>query len=184
MCPGNFNRTWTVADGCNQHNTSSSQTIRLYDLCPSYACGRNESPPHGVCTFGACSCNSPWFGDDCSTLIYEPQIQPVDDAALQEGEEYSEIVKLSQGTPPLTWSLLLGPDRLTLDQLSGQITWRRAQAGNYTVSVQVENEVGRATVTWLVQVKAGYNAFLDTVSPNTYPRARPIQLTGHVEYIA
>ena len=183
ICPGNFNRTWTVVDDCNQKNTSSLQTIHLYDLCPSHACGRNESTPRGVCTFGTCTCNSPWFGEDCSALIYKPQIEPVNDTILQEAVEYIEIMKLFQGTPPLTWSLLLGPDRLTMDQLSGQITWRRAQAGNYTVSVQVENQVGTATVMWSIQVKAGYNAFLDAVSPNSYPQARPVQLTGHVEYI-
>ena len=33
-------------------------------------------------------------------------------------------------------------------------------------------------------VKAGYNATLDIVSPNVYPGAQPIQLTGHVEYKA
>ena len=184
ICPGIFNRTWTVVDTCNQENTSSSQTISLYDVCPPYACGRNETPPHGVCTFGTCQCNSPWFGDDCNTLIYKPQIGPVNDVVLQEAEDYTENVILTQGTPPLSFSLLQGPDRLAIDQLSGQITWHRAQAGNHTVSVQANNRAGRATVTWSLCVKAGYNASLDIVSPNTYSGAQPIQLTGRVEYKA
>ena len=184
ICPGIFNRTWTVVDICNQKNTSSSQTISLYDVCPPYACGRNETTPHGVCTFGTCQCNSPWFGEDCNTLIYQPQIEPVNDVVLQEAEDYTENLRLTQGTPPLSWSLLLGPDRLAIDQLSGQITWRRAQAGNYTVSVQADNRAGRATVTWSLCIKAGYNATLDIVSPNTYPGAQPVQLTGHVQYKA
>ena len=184
ICPGTFNRTWTVVDTCNRKNTSSSQTISLYDACPPYACGRNETPPHGVCTFGTCQCNSPWFGDDCNTVIYEPQVEPVNDVVLQEAEDYTENVILTQGTPPLSLSLLLGPDRLAIDQLSGQITWRRAQAGNYTVSVQAENRAGRATLTWSLCVKSGYNASLDIVSPNTYSGAQPVQLTGRVEYKA
>ena len=59
MCPGIFNHTWTVVDICNQRNASSLQTTSLYDVCPPYACGRNETAPHGVCTFGTCQCNSP-----------------------------------------------------------------------------------------------------------------------------
>ena len=180
-CPGDFVRNWTVRV-CNRM-TSSSQTIVLYDLCPPHACGRNESIPRGICTFGNCQCHRPWHGEDCSELIYQPEVEPVNDTVLQEAQAYSTTITVTQGTPPLTWSLVSGPDRLRVDQYTGRVTWSRAQAGNYTISVQIENQVGRAEVTWTLQVRNGYNAFLHPVSPTIYPRAQPITLSGYVEYI-
>lgn len=180
VCPSNFMRTWIVTV-CNS-NATVSQTIDLYDLCPPNACGRNESTPRGVCTLGHCQCNRPWHDVDCSILIYEPKIMPLNDTVLQEAQEYSSIVPLSQGTSPLSWTLLSGPELLTLDQLTGQVTWKNAQAGNHTVSVQVENQVGTAEVAWMLCVKPGYNAVLFPVSPNIYPRAQPITITGRVDY--
>ena len=177
-CPSDFLRTWVVTV-CNKH-ASSSQGIILYDLCPPNACGRNESSPRGVCTFGQCQCNRPWYGVDCSILIYQPRIEAVNDTILQEAQEYTSVVILSQGTAPLSWTLLSGPDQLILDQ--SHITWSNAVAGNHTVSVRVENQVGTDQVAWTLQVEPGYIAFLSPVSLNTFPRAQPVTLTGHVEY--
>ena len=89
---------------------------------------------------------------------------------------------LSQGTLPLSWTLLSGPHQLILDQ--GHVRWSSAEAGNHTISVQVENQVGAAQVAWMLQVEPGYNAFLSPVSPNIFPRAQPVTLTGHVEYVS
>ena len=180
-CPGDFVRNWTIRV-CNRV-TSSSQTIILFDLCPPYACGRNESIPRGICSFGDCQCNRPWYGEDCGQLIYQPVVEPVNDTVIQEAQAYSTTITVTQGTPPLIWSLVSGPERLRVDQYTGQITWNRAQAGNYTISVQIENQVGRARVSWTLQVRNGYNTFLHPVSPTIYPQAQPITLSGYVEYI-
>ena len=180
-CPGNFARNWTV-NICN--NTSfMTQTIVLYDLCPPYACGRNESIPRGICSFGDCQCNRPWYGDDCSELIYQPVVEPVNDTVIQEAEMYSATISVRQGTPPLMWTLLSGPDRLRVDPFTGQVTWSRAQAGNYTISVRIENRVGRVQILWSLQVLNGYNAFLNPVSPTLYPQSQAVTLSGYVEYI-
>ena len=180
-CPGNFVRNWTV-NICN--NTSSmTQTIVLYDLCPPYACGRNESIPRGICSFGDCQCNRPWYGDDCSELIYQPVVEPVNDTIIQEAQMYSTTIIVSQGTSPLMWTLLSGPDRLRVDPFTGQVIWARAQAGNYTISIQIENRVGRVQVSWSLQVLHGYNAFLNPVTPTLYPQSQAITLSGYVEYI-
>ena len=180
-CPSDFVRNWTVRV-CNRM-ASSLQTIVLYDVCPPHACGRNESVPHGICSFGSCQCHRPWYGENCSELIYQPVVELVNDTIIQEGEAYSITITVTQGTPLLTWSLVAGPDRLRVDQYSGKVAWGRAQAGNYTISVQVENQVGAAVVSWTLQVRNGYNAFLHPVSPTVYPRAQPITLSGYVEYI-
>ena len=180
-CPGNFVRNWTV-NTCN--NTSSmQQTIVLYDLCPPYACGRNESIPRGICSFGNCQCNRPWYGSDCSELIYQPVVEPVNDTVIQEAQMYSATITVIQGTPPLMWTLISGPDRLRVDSFTGQISWARAQAGNYTISIQIENRVGRVQISWSLQVLNGYNAFLNPVTPTLYSQSQAVTLSGYVEYI-
>ena len=181
VCPSEFVRNWTVTV-CNI-TVTQLQNITLFDLCPPYACGRNESVPRGVCSFGECQCNAPWYGEDCNTLIYEPVMRPVNNSVLQEAQQYFISLTLLRGTPPLSWNLITGPRRLEVDQYSGQVNWIRAEAGNYSVSVRVENQVGYAEVTWTLQVQPGYSAKLDQVFPSLYSYAQPIVLTGNVEYV-
>ena len=181
VCPSEFVRNWTVTV-CNV-TVSRLQNIILFDLCPPYACGRNESVPRGICSFGECQCNTPWYGEDCSVLIYDPVLEPVNNAVLHEAQPYVIDLLLVQGTPPLSWVLIEGPPRLQLDQYTGQMNWARAEAGNHSVSVRVENQVGYAKVTWTLQVLPGYSAILNQVFPTLYPYAMPIVLTGNVEYV-
>lgn len=180
MCPGTFTRNWTVSS-CGRTSTAL-QTIILYDLCPPHACGRNESVPRGTCSLGECQCNRPWHGENCGTIIYEPVADPVSNSTLLEGQDYMITVAVSQGSPPLTWTLISGPEQLLLNQYTGQITWRRAQAGNYSVIVQIENQVGRMQVEWSLQVIPGYSARLSLVSSTTFPYSQPVVLDGYVEY--
>ena len=181
VCPSEFVRNWTVIV-CDI-TVSQLQNITLFDLCPPYACGRNESVPRGVCSFGECQCNAPWYGEDCSTLIHEPVISPVNNSVLQEAQQYFIGLTLLQATPPLSWNLITGPRRLEVDQYSGQVSWNRAEAGNHSVSVRVENQVGYSEVTWTLQVQPGYSTKLDQVIPILYSYAQPIVLTGNVEYV-
>ncbi|XP_065905004.1 uncharacterized protein [Dysidea avara] len=164
-------------------NASYLQDIVLYDVCPLYACGRNESSPRGFCVLGECECTRPWYGDDCSQLIYVPIAGQVNDSVMQEAEQYSVMLTISQGSPPLTWSLVSGPPQLRVDPLTGLISWNRAQAGNHTVTVQVENQVGRAQFTWELQVIPGYTAILNPISPKLYPHSQQIVFIGRVEYV-
>ena len=159
VCPSEFVRNWTVIV-CDI-TVSQLQNITLFDLCPPYACGRNESVPRGVCSFGECQCNAPWYGEDCSTLIHEPVIRPVNNSVLQEAQQYFIGLTLLQGTPPLSWNLITGPRRLEVDQYSGQVSWDRAEAGNHSVSVRVENQVRYSEITWTLQVQPGYSTKLD-----------------------
>ena len=181
MCPSSFIRNWTVSV-CSQ-TISELQNINLYNLCPPSACGRSENPPRGICSLGECRCIRPWFGENCSNLIYDPIIEPVNDSTLQETQQYSVTLNVSQGTPPLSWSLMSGPSQLRVDQLTGQVAWNRVQVGNHSITVQVENQVGRSYVTWTLRVQAGYTVILHTIFPSLYPQAQPIILTGVVEYI-
>ena len=179
-CPGTFTRNWTISS-CGR-NATASQTVILYDLCPQYACGRNESVPRGTCSLGECQCNRPWHGDNCDTVIYEPVADPVSNSTLQETQDYMITVAAAQGSPPLTWTLVSGPEQLLLDQYTGQIAWTSAQAGSYLVSVQIENQIGRSQAEWTLQVIPGYTARLSSVSSTVFPHAQPVVIDGYVEY--
>ena len=179
-CPGKFTRNWT-AHACGSV-AEAVQTIRFFDTCPPNACGHNEFPPRGTCSFGQCSCTRPWSGSNCSVQIFEPEIGTINDTVLEEAEPYILSISLLQGTPPLSWTLISSPAGLRLNANMQQIVWARVRAGNHTVSVSIENEVGIFVVTWTLVVRPGYTATLDPVTPNTYPRAQPVTLTGRIEY--
>ena len=179
-CPDSFQRNWTVTS-CSSRATAL-QTITLYDLCPSHACGRNETIPHGSCSFGECLCNRQWYGDNCNVLIYEPIIHQVNDSVLLEAQAYALGLTLFQGTPPLTWIITSGPYDMHVDQQTGEVTWNRAEAGNHSVSIIIQNQVGETQVSWNLQVLPGYTALLDPISPALFPYAQHIVLTGQVQY--
>ena len=179
-CPSKFVRNWTV-NICGSI-ISRSQNISLYDVCPAHACGRNESTPRGVCTFGECQCNRPFFGEDCDDLIHEPIADTVRIITLQEAQQFSTVLTVSQGTPPLTWTLVFGPPQLKVDEFTGQVSWDRVEAGNHTIIVQVQNQVGQDKISWNLTVIPGYSTFLNPVSPRIFPEAQPIVLTGMVHY--
>ena len=182
MCPNFFARTWTVTDECNQATSSFKQTIFLFDLCPINACGRNESTPRGICCQGSCICNDPWYGDNCEIFTRSVKLVPVNDHALLEYEDYSETLAVIQGTLPLLFSLISSPDRMVIIQETGEVIWRRAQAGNYTITIEVRNLVSAPTVTWSIHVQPGYTASLEPVSQSFFSRATPVELRGNVEY--
>ena len=179
-CPSKFVRNWTV-NICGS-TTSRSQNISLYDVCPAHACGRNESTPRGVCTFGECQCNRLFFGEDCDDLVHEPIANAVRTITLQEGQQFSILLNVSQGTPPLTWTLVFGSPQLRVDQFTGRVSWGRVQAGNHTIIMRVENQVGQDEISWNLTVIPGYSTFLNPVSPRIFSEARPIVLTGMVQY--
>ena len=154
----------------------------FYDLSPVHACGRNESTPRGICSLGGCQCNRPWYGEDCDTLNYDPIACDVNDTTLLEAQEYITTVGVSQGSPPLVWSLISGPDNLTENQYTGEVRWSRAQAGNHSIIVQIENQVNSTQVEWMLEVIPGYNASLISISQAILPYPQPVTLTGHVEY--
>ena len=80
------------------------------------------------------------------------------------------------------WSLISGPDNLTVNQYTGEVRWSRAQAGNHSIIVQIENQVNSTQVEWTLEVIPGYNASLISISQAILPYPQPVTLTGHVEY--
>ena len=181
-CPITFTRMWTFTDGCTLELSTFEQRISLFDVCPLNACGHTETPPHGICIQGNCVCNRPWFGEQCDILIRSVVVAPVDSIVLQELEDYAKTLTIVNGTPPFLFSLISSPEGMIFQQDTQTVSWRRVQVGNYTITVEVENEVSRDRVSWSLVVSPGYTAVLDPVTENVYPRATSIELTGRVEY--
>ncbi len=179
-CPGQFTRTWTLRDICTDMRTQSTHTITLYNLCESHLCGRNYTVPHGICSFGTCQCIIPWYGDQCQTLIHVPMIRNILDVSLTEGENYHETQLLVQGSLPLTFAFVVAPRGAVIDQLTGDVTWHLAKAGNHTFSVKAQNRVGTFTTTWKVIILTSYSAQLHPIVPDVYNKAQQVLLIGTV----
>ena len=181
-CPMTFTRVWTLSDTCNQELLVFEQKISLFDICPENSCGGTETPPHGICVQGSCVCSRPWFGEQCETLIHSVTVEKVESTVLKEFEDYTQMLTVVNGTPPFLFSLLSSPEGMILNHETQTLSWRRVQAGNYTITVEVENEVSSERMSWSLIVRSGYTAVLDPVTQNLYPRATSIQLTGRLEY--
>ncbi len=213
-CPGSWTRRYTVRDPCraNQSVAAGNQTVRTVDVCPASACGRTAVPARGVCISGSCSCNRPWYGENCNVEIFEPRIeQPSAPLELEEGRDLTFTPNLLQGTAPVSWELISGPgmssnflsipyvycsleiqgkhvydflDRLGFDSVNGTISLRRTDAGRLNVTVLARNSVGFDRLSLLVNVRATYNASLGPMAVDTFPSAQPVTLSGSVQYDA
>lgn len=82
------------------------------------------------------------------------------------GELFQFVVKAT-GTPPPTYALQQAPPGMTIDAISGQLTWLPSAAGTVTVIVQAANQRGSATYTFQLAVQlpalGPYSSFLPLV---------------------
>jgi hypothetical protein len=93
----------------------------------------------------------PWPGQGVP-----PQIAPVtpNPQNFYAGQPYTKQLVLSQGTAPITWTVLQGPagTQVTSGLVSGW-TPSTAQAGNlHTIQIRAANTKGNHSVTWQVRV--------------------------------
>lgn len=84
------------------------------------------------------------------------------------GALFRYVIKAT-GTPAPTYALLQAPTGMTLDPVSGQLTWQPTaeQTGNVTVVVQATNPLGSTTYTFQLTVQPSgnsqYRSFLPLV---------------------
>jgi|GEM_PF-553146 len=83
-----------------------------------------------------------------------PIMAQLDDDSIDPGVPYNRTPTLTQGTPPLTWSLITGPAGATIDVLTGQVTWPHPEPPESTnpITVQASNSAGNDTATWTLTV--------------------------------
>ncbi len=107
-----------------------------------------------------------WTPDHVPPVIREVTPDP-DTAYANLG--YSRQLSLLQGTPPVTWSLLQGPDGLVVDA-SGRVSgWTPAPGdigGSYIIEVQADNAFGADIESWQVVVEAVPPPIIQEVAPD------------------
>jgi hypothetical protein len=84
-----------------------------------------------------------------------PLINEIADASINAGFAYTGLTpSLSQGTEPVTWSLVEGPVGMEIASATGVVTWDDPTEAEtpYTVTIRVENSVGSDDETWLLTV--------------------------------
>src|SRR6185295_12287519 len=109
---------------------------------------------------------------------------PPDPDIILAQTEYVRQLGLSQGTPPVTWSLLQAPSTppgVHIDPNTGLINgWipTNAQVGTtVTFQVQASNAQGSATATWHVNVTSSYSS-VGSADPTSPPFGATLQAGG------
>ncbi|KAL5014467.1 hypothetical protein ScPMuIL_008737 [Solemya velum] len=164
--------------------TSNGKRFSYYAVCPESACGHLLVPPRGQCLFGGCSCNLPWVGNDCSQELFAPVIDGIqNDQQVAEGLTYRYKLNLTQGADPVQWTLLQGPNRLTVDQRNGEAVWEGTIAASdpYVIKVRASNLIGQDSVTWSLSVPLSYSATIIKIQPSgVLNLPQPVEIFGQI----
>lgn len=84
-----------------------------------------------------------------------PRLRKVGDAGIIEGQSYSQKKPLMvQGTPPITWSLVSGPQGMTVNPQSGTVTWPWPlyRLTPYRIRLSAKNSLGADETSWTLAV--------------------------------
>ena len=102
--------------------------------------------------------------DDCDGQIDEglqiaPVINAISDHSTLEGTPYTgPTPTLSKGTPPVTWSLVSRPSGMTIDSVTGVVSWANPTASGspFTVIIRATNSAGSDDESWQLTVTPTY----------------------------
>ncbi|MCX7046930.1 MAG: hypothetical protein NTX50_15760 [Candidatus Sumerlaeota bacterium] len=86
-----------------------------------------------------------------------PFIVPISDASVSEGFSYTgPAPRLTEGTQPITWSLVEGPTSMTIDERTGIVFWPNATTfeSPFTIIIRAENPAGEDNESWSLDVAA------------------------------
>jgi len=86
--------------------------------------------------------------------VLAPIIAAIPDETTDPGVVYIRTPVLSQGTPPITWSLLTGPDGMTIDPATGRVTWTDPQPrdSSHPILIRATNTKGSDEEGWTLTV--------------------------------
>lgn len=87
-------------------------------------------------------------------VMLPPVIETPDDDTVHEGAAYQKSIGVSQGTAPLTFTLVNGPAGMSINAATGllSLAYPNGNAGPYTVTVRVSNAVGSAQAGYTLTV--------------------------------
>ena len=117
-------------------------------------------------------------------VLLPPRIAAIGDASVVELIPYGLAPSLTQGTAPVSWSLVSAPKGMTIDTATGAIAWTNPDAVNspYAITVKAANAVGSHSETYSLAVQTAY-----TVSVSTdFTEAKsgtPIAIHGRTQWL-
>lgn len=124
------------------------------------------------------------FGPVVVTQTIPPVIAEIGDETVAEGVAYvGPTPSLTQGTLPVTWSLVSGPSDMTIDSL-GRVHWQQAigAADPITVTIKASNAAGSDEESWRLLVPVTYAATVST-DVNVAPAGTPVPLVGEARFL-
>ncbi|MBI4578238.1 MAG: carboxypeptidase regulatory-like domain-containing protein, partial [Planctomycetes bacterium] len=129
------------------------------------------------------------LGDDQEswtlTAVSPPVIADIPDATINEGVAYTGPVPvLLGGSQPVTWSLVAGPEGMTIDSATGVVSWPAPVGSDapYVVTIRATNAAGSDTESWQLLVPVSYTAVV-AADVNIAPAGTPVNLTGIATYL-
>ncbi|MGC8862174.1 MAG: putative Ig domain-containing protein [Armatimonadota bacterium] len=115
-----------------------------------------------------------------------PVIADIPDAAVSEGTPYQGPTPvLESGTLPVTWTLVTGPQGMTINPATGVVSWPNPQGSSvpYTITIRAANEAGFDTETWQLTVPISYTATV-AADIDEAPAGTPVHFSGSAKWVA
>jgi hypothetical protein len=100
-------------------------------------------------------------------ISYKPEIKipPIDTGSVNK--VYNSRI-FAIGNPAPSYSLISAPTGMTIDPITGSISWTPLSTGNYSVSVLVSNTHGSDTASWILRItEIGFNHCNETFTALT-----------------
>ena len=98
-----------------------------------------------------------------------PVIAAIADQSITAGSAYAYTPSLTQGTGPVTWSLVSGPSGMAVNSSSGALSWANptTTGSPFSVTIRATNSLGSDDEPWALTVTAAGSASPMTTASRT-----------------
>ncbi len=166
--------TWSLVSGPSGVTVNSSTGVVAW---PSPVVGTNTIAIRATNAIG--SDNESWT---LTITPVPPVIADVPDHAATAGAAYTRTPTLSQGTTPVTWSLVTGPTGMTVNSTTGVVSWATPTAGVHAVAIRAANAAGSDDESWSLTVNAAVGT--PAIAVWAYPDGNTVTGTAHIGVVA
>lgn len=148
-------------------------------LCPNSACN------NGICSRGECICNFGYYGPTCDFAQIPLVLGTLPNVTLPEFSPFaSDTPTVIEGTTPIEWALLEGPQGMTINTQTGVVSWNNVlgNLNQFKITIRANNGISTRTITFYLQVVPSYycNA---TTSATILPLGSQVQIQGFCRYL-
>jgi len=95
------------------------------------------------------------YGNDTESFVLTiglaPLINLIEDTTESVGSTYTELPSLCHGTTPVTWSLVEGPVGMTINPVTGLVSWTvRSSSEPVEITIRADNGCGVDEMSWFL----------------------------------